>query len=145
MPNKLYTLGYTGLKPERLKAIAEQLDAVVADIRYSPRSRVPYWNAGPLARLLGDRYQNVKALGNVNYAGGGPIKLSNPEAGAKAIKHLIKHHAVILLCACKEVAHCHRKQAAEFVGAKLRIEIEHLNPATMGKPSQPALLEEAET
>lgn len=38
----LYTFGYTGKSPDELRALAAQLDALVADIRFSPRSRVPH-------------------------------------------------------------------------------------------------------
>ncbi|OGF05220.1 MAG: hypothetical protein A2W00_04540 [Candidatus Eisenbacteria bacterium RBG_16_71_46] len=40
----IYLAGYTGRKPERLRDLATQLDAIVCDIRYAPRSRAPYWS-----------------------------------------------------------------------------------------------------
>jgi uncharacterized protein (DUF488 family) len=65
----LYTFGYSGKQPEELHTLAEQLDALVADIRFSPRSRVPHWNGGSLVRRLGHRYRHLPALGNRNYKG----------------------------------------------------------------------------
>lgn len=55
----LYTFGYAGRSPDELPALAAQLDAFVADIRFSQRSRVPHWSGGRLAKLLGDRYQHL--------------------------------------------------------------------------------------
>jgi len=58
----LYTFGYSGRSPHHLRALAEALDAVVVDIRFRPRSRIPDWNAGRLQKLLGDRYRHLPAL-----------------------------------------------------------------------------------
>src|SRR3989304_1754216 len=50
---KLYTLGYTGLKPETILAAAEYLNALIVDIRISPLSRVPHWNQAHLRQVRG--------------------------------------------------------------------------------------------
>jgi uncharacterized protein (DUF488 family) len=39
--HQLYTLGYNGRLLYQLQALAEHLDAVVVDLRFSPRSRIP--------------------------------------------------------------------------------------------------------
>ena len=70
MLHKLYTYGYSGRTPHKLQTLAKQLEAVVADIRFSPRSRIPDWSGGRLQKLLGDRYRHLPALGNRNYKGG---------------------------------------------------------------------------
>lgn len=86
----LYTFGYSGKQPEELLALAEQLDAIVADIRFSPRSRVPHWNSGRLARLLGDRYRHLPALGNRSYKDG-PIEIVDLDAGIAQVADLLVH------------------------------------------------------
>ena len=52
----IYTLGYSGWSIEGVEAILERLDAILVDVRMVPRSRVPVWNSGNLARRLGTRY-----------------------------------------------------------------------------------------
>ena len=123
--NPLYTFGYSGKQPEELLALAEQLNATVADIRFSPRSRVPQWSGGRLARLLGDRYRPLPALGNRNYKGG-PIELVDPETGIAQVASLLAHQPVILLCVCAEVEHCHRRLAAEIIDNRYGMQITHL-------------------
>ena len=39
--HQLYTFGYGGRLSDQLLALAEWLDGVVVDIRFSPRSRIP--------------------------------------------------------------------------------------------------------
>lgn len=113
MTNKVYTIGYTGRKPESIKEIVTTLGATLLDIRLSPRSRVPHWNEGPLRALLGDRYRHVRALGNVNYKAGGPIQILDYAAGVAAI---LQHpRPVVLMCACKDVHTCHRGTVANLL------------------------------
>jgi uncharacterized protein (DUF488 family) len=121
----LYTFGYSGKQPDELLALAEQLDAIVVDIRFSPRSRVPQWSGGRLARLLGDRYCHLPALGNRNYKGG-PIELVDLETGIAQVADLLAHQPVILLCVCGDVQHCHRRLAAEAIAARYGAPLTHL-------------------
>lgn len=101
MTNKIYTIGYTGRKPQEIKEIVERLDAILLDIRFAPRSRVPRWAKKNLITLIGeDRYQHLKALGNVNYKSGGPIQFVDFEAGRAAIEASDK--PVVLMCGCKD-------------------------------------------
>jgi uncharacterized protein (DUF488 family) len=123
----LYTLGYTGLKPEQLKTVAEKLGAVVADIRLAPRSRVPHWNYGNLNELLKPNYVWVRQWGNVNYKRGGEIKLYEPIDGATVIMNLLLKSKVILLCACKDYRTCHRSVAANLLASETRIMHMELN------------------
>ncbi|MBN1485299.1 MAG: DUF488 domain-containing protein [Chloroflexia bacterium] len=113
MTKKVYTFGYSGKKPEQLERIASELDAVVFDVRYSPRSRNPLWNGKKLAALLGDRYRHVRALGNRNYRGG-PVEIEDLAAGIQAIRS--SKRPVILMCVCSDVERCHRT----FIGEHLR-------------------------
>jgi uncharacterized protein (DUF488 family) len=121
----LYTAGYTGLKPEELKATAERLGAVVADIRFRPFSRNPAWSKVNVSKALGDRYQHIQALGNRNYKGG-PIDLLGVEAGIGIVGTLLETQPVILLCVCTNVETCHRKTVAEKLAEALGCEVKHL-------------------
>jgi len=41
MLHTLYTFGYSGRTPHELQTLAEQLEAVVVDIRFSRHGRLP--------------------------------------------------------------------------------------------------------
>jgi uncharacterized protein (DUF488 family) len=125
----LYTLGYSGWTLEAIQEVAQAHNAVVCDIRYAPFSRHPQWRKHQLVQLLGARYQHVRALGNRNYKSGGPIILSDYETGKQAIAEILATgQSVILMCACKELAHCHRRIAAEQLAADLGVRPMHLTP-----------------
>jgi uncharacterized protein (DUF488 family) len=121
----LYTAGYTGLGPDQLKATAERLGAVVADIRYRPFSRNPAWSRVNVSKTLGERYVWINALGNRNYKGG-PIVLDNVAVGIGLVGTLLVKQPVILLCVCPNVERCHRKTAAEKLAEALGCEVKHL-------------------
>jgi hypothetical protein len=54
----LYTFGYSDKQHNELLVLAEQLDVIVADIRFNPRSRVPQWNGDRLAaEAIAARYR----------------------------------------------------------------------------------------
>lgn len=124
MMHPLYTFGYSGRLPHELLALAEYLDAVVVDIRFSPRSRIPDWTAGRLTKLLGERYRHLPALGNRNYKGG-PIEFVDLAEGVVMVGELLRKRPVILLCACAEVQRCHRLPAAEAIVARYGVTITH--------------------
>ena len=119
----LYTFGYTGRHPHQLRALAEHLDAVVVDIRFSPRSRIPDWTAGRLQQLLGERYHHLPALGNRNYKGG-PIEFVDLEAGVVQMGELLAQQPAIWLCACAEVRRCHRLAAVAAIAARYNLTIQ---------------------
>ena len=115
----IYTLGYTGWKPADIKQEVEQLHAVLLDIRFSPTSRHPQWSKKQLSALLGERYMHSQALGNRNYKGG-PTELVDYEAGKALVVSLLEHGtSVILMCACPNVATCHRLEVATRLEADL--------------------------
>ena len=125
MTDRVFTIGYSGRKPAEIMLLAEELDATVFDVRFSPRSRVPHWTRKRLTEFLGDRYCHVRALGNRNYRDG-PIVLDDFPAGLELIH--ASDRPVILMCACKDPAFCHRTTIA----AKLRqagLEVTELNPS----------------
>jgi uncharacterized protein (DUF488 family) len=125
----LYTLGYSGWTPEAIQEAAQSLNAVVCDIRYAPASRHPQWRKHQLVQLLGSRYQHVQALGNRNYKSGGPVALTDYDTGKQVIAEILATgQSVILMCACKNLVHCHRRTAAEQLAADLGVCLMHLTP-----------------
>lgn len=133
MTKQVFTIGYGGKTPAQIKAIVDDLDAVLFDIRFSPRSRQPQWAKKNVAALVGvERYTHLKALGNVNYKGG-PIEFVDWEAGLQAIEQSDK--PVILMCVCKDRHTCHRTTAAEQL-KHLGYEVQEL----LATPAAPAQL-----
>lgn len=130
----IYTLGYSGIRPENLRAVAESYDLVVLDVRLSPRSRRPEWTRGRLQALLGQRYLHLPALGNVNYKSQGPVQLADPEVGIALAAQYLENQPVLLLCACRDVATCHRKVAAELLAQATGAEVIHWSPADLATP-----------
>jgi hypothetical protein len=105
----VYTTGYSTRTPAQIKQIAETLDAIIFDIRFSPKSRVAHWSGQALAQLLGPRYKYVHALGNRNYQNRNePVEIVAYEEGKVLIEQ--SELPVILLCACSPQAYltCHR-------------------------------------
>jgi hypothetical protein len=106
--HELYDVGYLTLKQaEVLKRAAVALDAVVLDVRFSPKSMDPQWRKNALAELLGDRYEWCQALGNKNYKGG-DIEFADLKTGLERIAELLETRSVILMCACWNRPQCHR-------------------------------------
>jgi len=56
----LYTLGYTGWAVDDVVAALDRLNAVLVDVRISPRSRNPAYSGKRLRERLGDRYVHVR-------------------------------------------------------------------------------------
>lgn len=120
MATILYTLGYTGLKPDDLVVYLDHLGAQLIDVRMSPRSMQPRWTRAGLIKLVGaERYTHLNALGNKNYKTGGPIELQNPEAAVAHISSILAQRPGILLCGCADYRECHRTVAAEWLANRL--------------------------
>src|SRR5260221_4588221 len=121
----LYTLGYAALgSRERLDALmgddltASPIVTLLADIRYSPRSRAfPEWSKVELEKRYRHCYRALGwSLGNVNYQTNGPILLANPEPGIRDICwHLWRGTTVVLLSVCGDEETCHRALVASMV------------------------------
>jgi uncharacterized protein (DUF488 family) len=124
----IYTIGYTGWKPEQILSTLERLDATLLDIRYKPRSRVPQWNKGPLERTLGTRYLHVPELGNVNYKGSvEDILIADLPGGTEVLRRFHQENRnVVLMCVCEDVSTCHRKVVAEAMAKSLGVAVCHL-------------------
>jgi len=121
----IYTFGYGGATPDDLMTHVKERRAIVVDVRYSPRSRNPDWSRKRLTERFGGRYMHVKTLGNKNFKGG-PIKLHDPESAVEELAPILEKVNVILICVCKDVDKCHRKDAAEVLAEALGAEIVHL-------------------
>lgn len=119
----LYDVGYGTLKSlEVLKALSAGLgddagNAIVFDIRMTPRSRDPQWNKKSIEMAVGSfYYYHASEFGNVNYKNGGPILIKDPSYGLRSIEHYLSGRLpVLLLCACKDRATCHRVEVAKLI------------------------------
>jgi uncharacterized protein (DUF488 family) len=135
----LYTLGYTGLKPDEILKAAKALNAIIADIRIAPRSRHPMWNQAKMIAAWQERYLHIPALGNRNYKGqyGEGVMLTDAEAGSAEVTRLLEAQPVILLCACADWHTCHRRTAAEVIQTKTGVEVIHLSIAEVHRFNTP--------
>lgn len=115
--NKVYCIGYGGMKAERLARIVGGLDAVLVDIRFRAASRLPDWNKSALTKRFGDNYVHLSQFGNAAYKTGG-MQIADYNAGRQRLGVILEtlNKPVVLLCACKEPHDCHRT----VVGAMLR-------------------------
>jgi uncharacterized protein (DUF488 family) len=113
----IFSFGYQGAQVAQLAALAEQLRAVVIDVRGNPSSRKPGWARSALERVLGDRYQwRGDYLGNrpgrpttpagldglASFYGGGLGRLAAFAGPAKGREN------AILLCLEEAPGECHR-------------------------------------
>lgn len=104
----IFTAGYGGHPARSLILAAREMDALVLDIRHTPRSKAPGYDQKELKSTLDSRYFHVPDLGNLNYANGGAIKLANAKRGIPWVLRLAALHSVILLCGCGQFESCHR-------------------------------------
>jgi len=125
----VYSTGYlSGWTPDALAAAVAENGAVLCDIRFMPRSRVPGWNRAQLKRLIGAQYRHVKALGNQNYRGG-EIALVDLPGGLQQVEALLdEFDSVVLMCACRDLQRCHRRLVADEVGRQLGVATAELRP-----------------
>lgn len=134
----IYLTGYQGRKPETLQRLAEQLDAIVVDIRISPHSRVLGWDQKDLIKLLHANYMWVHSFGNENYNNDGPIEIVDFQEGVNRLKRR-RVNNYILLCVCSDAETCHRTVVGEFLKANTQQEVrevtdeEWANATTYGK------------
>lgn len=119
---KIYDLGYQSIKNASLLVqVVNSLNAIVVDVRLSPRSRDPQWNRKALLTSLGERYVHVEALGNLNYKVAAPIVIKDLPAGLLFLGHYLELGPVILLCACWDRHHCHRKVILDYLESKCKL------------------------
>ena len=74
----IWTIGYQRLAPQRLRCLAEDLDAWVVDTRHVPVTRIRGYGKNQLRDLLGDRYEwrgdELGGRGHVTGEGIGRLK-----------------------------------------------------------------------
>ena len=136
--NTLYTYGYSGGSDRDLLLFAKEHDALVVDVRFKPFSRfTPQWNQRNLRDTLRDHYYHLLELGNRNYKGenGSASDFVNLEHGLANLAQLLETRPVILLCVCKDVNVCHRKEIATIAAERFEVEVIHLNKTLA--PSSP--------
>jgi len=137
----IYTIGYSGWKPDDLEKAVRDLGAVLVDVRMVPRTRwAPAFNTSALRERMGDSYVWLKAFGNVNFKGTfAEIQIADFDAGEKRLRELTASgRPVVLLCGCRDVNVCHRKVIAERLAALWQAEVVHLErpaPAPKAAPS----------
>jgi uncharacterized protein (DUF488 family) len=126
MPHTIFTIGYSGITPSELEQIVDEHNALLVDIRFSPRSKALQWRGDTLRKQFGDRYMHLRSLGNIHYRDGLPIELENPENGVAILGPILEKQPVILLCVCRDHEVCHRSHAARYLAQRLGAAIEHL-------------------
>ncbi len=144
----LYTLGYTGAKPEHIRKFLDTHNAILVDTRYSPFSRAPMWQKRALMESMGDRYIHMVELGNKNYKGqfGEGIMIADMDRGTLNLLKILKKQPAVLLCACPDFHTCHRTTVANEIADRYAVNVVHLDlsdltsktPATE-PPPQPTL------
>lgn len=121
----VYTVGYSGQRPERLQALIEKLGALLVDVRFSPRSRNPRWGQPALREMFGDRYVHLPEFGNAAYKHRGQIILVDIEGGLRKTRALLETRPIVLMCACKRHWNCHRADCASLL-AKEGFPVSHI-------------------
>lgn len=144
----LYTAGYTSLAPEDLLDTAERLHALIVDVRLKPWSKwAEKWNKPNLIESWKDRYLHIEALGNLNYKGDmgkGVIMLKDVEEGTLRLAVLLKTQPLMILCACKDHATCHRATIAQEMIDRYNAGVVHLTSKDIlaGGSAPPSLIEQ---
>ena len=131
--NSLYDLGYIGCNLSDLKAAVKATGATLLDIRFSPFSRNPTWNKNNLVKVFGEQYVHCRSLGNENYhvPGMENVKFVDLEKGIIMICGLLQKGPVIVMCACKDVNHCHRLLAVLEYEKRTGQASTHLGPGDL--------------
>ena len=125
--NTLFTFGYASRSMDEIISLLEEKQAILADIRSSPRSRKPGFNRYALAGSLRDKYRHLPALGNVNYRNPDlPIFLRDEDLGLEGLARLLEKSNVVIMCGCKNLEKCHRLVVAEKMEAMYNVNVVHL-------------------
>jgi uncharacterized protein (DUF488 family) len=127
---QLYDVGYQSVDRDLLFAALKKLNAVLVDVRYSPRSRDAKWDGKKLAELLEDGYVHMPEFGNKNYKGNS-IELASPEAGVLMLYQILAERPAILMCACWNRSWCHRAVAAKWFEDKYGVSSQGLKKSDL--------------
>jgi len=110
------TIGYGGKMPDRFFEELESLEPdVVVDVRENPFSAfLNTYTKRELDKRLGERYIWIRELGNKSREL--PPTLVDEEEGIRKLRALMeKHERVVLLCAEKDEAKCHRSYIKKLI------------------------------
>ena len=129
---KHYTMGYTGYSVAQIKKLAEELDAVVFDIRFRPYGRNFAFNKSRFIESLQERYEYIGELGNINYK----LEMKDTrfvdlEAGIAKI--VASEKPVIIMCTCKDYYNCHRSLVARRL-REMGHEVQEVSPRPLIPP-----------
>lgn len=118
---RIYPCGYLAHAAQIARLMQEHPRLVMIDTRLKPWSNRPAWRAEMLKATYGERYRWAgQYLGNMNYKNGGPVRLADPVAGLRGLRHWLQHgYDLLLLCGCADYARCHRKTIVEALQAEL--------------------------
>lgn len=118
---KVYPCGYLADAALIVRLMQEHPRLIMIDTRLKPWSHLAAWRSQTLQTTYGERYRWAgQSLGNVNYKNGGPIRLADPVAGLRGLRHWLQHgYDLLLLCGCVDYACCHRKTVVEALQAEL--------------------------
>lgn len=123
----IYTIGYANVGIKRLVSLADDLDANVIDIRLKPWSGKPGFTRLELEDELGPKYAHLPDLGNLNYKEGGPVVLKGPEKAIPKLVALLDEGVnLILLCGCKHLSTCHRRDVSVLLRIASKHEVKEL-------------------
>jgi hypothetical protein len=129
---RVATIGYHQPQAWQIvtRMICEQ-DWHLVDIRYNRRSYLDKWSGSSLRRHFRSSYHAVPELGDVNQlAPANPIQLLDPATGlAKVTTWVEAGIDCLLLCACPDWQHCHRRLVATLLQqVSPALEVSHLVP-----------------
>ncbi len=121
MAGKIIPFGYASQGSEqRLAALMENEQTLLVDIRSKPYSQRPQWQGETLKAAWGKRYRPIWEFGNRNYNNNLPIELAAPYTGWKIVKPWLEAgHDLVLMCACKDFASCHRADVSRYIMDKM--------------------------
>jgi uncharacterized protein (DUF488 family) len=124
---EFFTFGYVNHTSNEVCQAVRAQDALLVDIRFSPRSRRPEWTGASLAGRLRDagklqsHYRHLRAFGNRNIdAQGVEIDLQDADAGYRQVQDWLLDgwERLIFMCVCAELGKCHRREVAALLQAR---------------------------
>ncbi len=129
---RVATLGYHQPQAWQIvtRMVCEQ-DWHLVDIRYSRRSYLDEWSGASLRRHFRSSYHAVPELGDVNHlAPANPVQLADPTTGLAKVGLLLEAGMdCLLVCACPDWRHCHRRLVATLLQQVYPpLEVTHLVP-----------------
>ncbi len=129
---RVATLGYHQPQAWQIvtRMMCEQAWHLV-DIRSSRRSYLEEWSGSSLLRHFRYSYHPVPELGDVNQlATANPVQLLDPTTGLAKVGLLLEAGIdCLLLCACPDWQHCHRRLVATLLKQVYpALEVTHLVP-----------------